>query len=66
MQRFFKRFGYILTAFQSTPKSMRVNINPLIKYCCPLTDPAAETKSTGLAADASGPAREHGNNLHLT
>jgi hypothetical protein len=45
---------------------MRVNINPLIKYCCTLTDPAAETKSAGLAADTSGPVREHGNNLHLT
>ena len=33
-------------------KSMRVNINPLIKFCCTRTDPAAETKSIGLPAGA--------------
>jgi hypothetical protein len=37
------------------PKSMRVNINPLIKFCCTRTDPAAETKSIGLSADALVP-----------
>jgi hypothetical protein len=31
---------------------MRVNITPLIKSCGTLTDPAAETKSIGLPADA--------------
>jgi len=34
---------------------MRVNINPLIKFCCTRTDPAAETKSMGLSADALVP-----------
>jgi len=33
-------------------KSMRVNINPLIKFCGTRTVPAAETKSIGLQADA--------------
>jgi hypothetical protein len=33
-------------------KSMRVNINPLIKFCGIRTDPAAETESIGLQADA--------------
>ena len=33
-------------------KSMRVNINPLIKFCGTRTDPAAETGSIGLSADA--------------
>jgi hypothetical protein len=32
---------------------MQVNINPLIKSCATRTDPAAETKSVGLRADAS-------------
>ena len=36
------------------PKSMRVNINPLIKSCRTLTVPIAETKSIGLAANARG------------
>jgi hypothetical protein len=31
---------------------MRVNINPLIKFCGTRTDPAAETKSIGLADGA--------------
>jgi hypothetical protein len=31
---------------------MRVNINPLIKFCVTQTIPAAETKSIGLQADA--------------
>jgi hypothetical protein len=30
---------------------MRVNINPLIKFCNTRTAPAAETKSKGLPAD---------------
>jgi hypothetical protein len=34
------------------PKSMRVNINPLIKSCGTRTVPVAETKSIGLPADA--------------
>jgi hypothetical protein len=34
---------------------MRVNINSLIKSCGTLTDPAAETKSIGLPADALVP-----------
>jgi hypothetical protein len=33
------------------PKSMRVNINPLILSCGTRTDPAAETKSIGLPSD---------------
>jgi hypothetical protein len=33
-------------------KSMRVNSFQLIKFCCTRTDPAAETKSIGLQADA--------------
>ena len=33
---------------------MRVTINPLSKFCGTRTDPAAETKSIGLAADARG------------
>ena len=33
-------------------KSMRVSLNPLIKLFCTMTDPAAETKSIGLLADA--------------
>jgi hypothetical protein len=33
-------------------KSIRVNINPLIKSCGTRTDPAAETKSIELPADA--------------
>ena len=32
-------------------KSMRERSNPLIKFCCTRTDPAAETKSIGLPAD---------------
>ena len=31
---------------------MRANSFQLIKYCCTRTDPAAETKSIGLQADA--------------
>jgi hypothetical protein len=31
---------------------MRVNSFQLIKFCCTWTDPAAETKSIGLQADA--------------
>ena len=31
---------------------MRVNLLQLIKFCCTWTDPAAETKSIGLQADA--------------
>jgi hypothetical protein len=31
---------------------MRANSLQLIKFCCTLTDPAAETKSIGLQADA--------------
>jgi hypothetical protein len=34
-------------------RSMRENINTLIKSCCTQTEPAAETKSMGLPADAS-------------
>jgi hypothetical protein len=34
--------------------SMRVNTLQLIKYCGTGTDPAAETKSIGLQADAPG------------
>jgi len=34
---------------------MRVNINSLIKSCSSRTDPAAETKSIGLPADALAP-----------
>jgi hypothetical protein len=34
------------------PKSMRVNIQQLIKSCGTGTDPATETKSIGLPADA--------------
>jgi len=34
---------------------MRVNIKSLIKVCCTRTDPAAETKSIGLPADALVP-----------
>jgi hypothetical protein len=46
------------TVSHSSPESMRVNINPLIKFCCTRPDsyrddPAAETKSIGLPADAS-------------
>jgi hypothetical protein len=37
------------------PKSMRVNFSPLIKSCINWTDPAAETKSIGLPADALMP-----------
>jgi hypothetical protein len=37
------------------PKSMRVNTKPLIKSCGIRTDPAAETKSIGLPADALVP-----------
>ena len=33
-------------------KSMREEFNLLIKFCCTRTDPAAETKSIGLQADA--------------
>ena len=33
-------------------KSMRVNSFQFIKFCCTRTDPAAETKSIGLQADA--------------
>jgi hypothetical protein len=33
-------------------KSMREKYNPLIKFCCTLTVPAAETQSIGLQADA--------------
>jgi hypothetical protein len=33
-------------------KSMREKYNPLIKFCCTLTVPAAETQSIGLSADA--------------
>ena len=33
-------------------KSMRVNLIPLIKFCCTVTNPATETKSIGLPADA--------------
>jgi hypothetical protein len=36
-------------------KSLRLNINPLIKPCCTRTVPAAETKSIGLPADALVP-----------
>jgi hypothetical protein len=36
-------------------KSMRVNINALIKFCGTRTDPATETKSIGLPADALVP-----------
>ena len=41
--------------FNQPPKSMRVNINPLIKFYCTLTDLAAETTSIGLPADALVP-----------
>jgi hypothetical protein len=34
------------------PKSMRVKISPFIKSCLTRTNPAAETKSMGLQADA--------------
>jgi hypothetical protein len=34
------------------PKSMRVKLLQLIKFCGTLTVPAAETKSVGLRADA--------------
>ena len=34
---------------------MRANSFQLIKFCCPWTDPAAETKSIGLQADALVP-----------
>jgi hypothetical protein len=37
------------------PKSMREDINPLIKFCGTRTDPDAETKSIGLPADALVP-----------
>jgi hypothetical protein len=37
------------------PKSMRVNLNPLIKFCGTRTVPAAETRSIGLRADALVP-----------
>jgi hypothetical protein len=37
------------------PKSMRVDIDPLIKSCGTTTNPAAETKSIGLPADALAP-----------
>jgi len=33
-------------------KSIRANLFQLIKYCCTRTNPAAETKSIGLQADA--------------
>jgi hypothetical protein len=36
-------------------KSMRLNINSLIKTCGTLTNPATETKSIGLPADALVP-----------
>ena len=36
------------------PKSKREKFNQLIKSCGTLTDPAVETKSMGLAADARG------------
>ena len=40
---------------------MRVNFNPLIKFCDTWTDPAAETKSIGLPADpAFGEGRHAG------
>jgi hypothetical protein len=40
---------------------MRVNFNPLIKFCDTWTDPAAETKSVGLPADpAFGEGRHAG------
>ena len=32
-------------------KTMRLKLKPLIKFCGTRTDPAAETKSIGLAAD---------------
>jgi len=42
--------------FRNLPqKSMRVNINPLIKLRCTRTVPAAETKSVGLPANALVP-----------
>jgi len=34
---------------------MRANFQQLIKFCGTLTDPAAETKSIGLPADALVP-----------
>ena len=44
--------GLLLNRLQ---KSMREKYNPLIKFCCTRTDPAAETKSIGLPADALVP-----------
>ena len=41
--------GLLLNILQ---KSIRVNSSQLIKFCCTRTDPAAETKSIGLLADA--------------
>ena len=35
------------------PKSIRVNINPLIKSCGTRTDPSTWTESVGLPADAA-------------
>jgi len=43
--------GLLLTQHQ---KSMRVNINSLIKSCAARTVPAAETESIGLPANARG------------
>ena len=37
------------------PKSMVLNLFPLIKSCCTRTDPASKTKSIGLRADALVP-----------
>jgi hypothetical protein len=44
--------GLLLNRLQ---KSMREKFNPLIKPCGTRTDPAAETKSIGLPADALVP-----------
>jgi hypothetical protein len=42
--------------FRKQPqKSMRVNLNPFINSCGTWTNPAAETKSMGLSADALVP-----------
>ena len=37
------------------PKSMRLNFNPLIKFCGTLTVSSPGTKSIGLPADALAP-----------
>ena len=44
-----RQSGLLLNQSQ---KSIREKYNPLIKFCCTLTDPAAKTKSIGLPTDA--------------